>query len=321
MLERLALVTIDAGSNILGTDITINDEMVGTSSGKGILATGISNAGGLAYDSGRAYRTITLAAAMEGVSPDDEEAVREKLNSWRSAGRFGHCATGMTLDGIEVDEKLLHGEDVSKRVALFSPLDSVRELTKELKAEWLLEYVLATDTELVGFDGREMKRLVLSEMPEILKAKGLKADVAKLDLVTSFYMIVDIVEAARRRMAQRGVLEDYNDPHWMLHPKLYGTVEELRDRARRDESRSLDPVRIPEEYYLYRPKDGRLELGTQDTVRLPSLIRENRSVLVDTTGIGIEEVQRSCLAHVAMALQTRGNHTELAEKLAQKVSE
>lgn len=320
MPDKLAVVSIDAGSNITGKSEEVSDEMGGTSSGKGAFASGMRGVGALVYDSGRAYRTVTLAAAIDGVDPSDIAGVQRKLKEWQLAGRFGHCATGLTLDGKEVDERLLHGEDISSKVALFSPLDSVRSFTKRMKVEWLLDYVSQTDSRLVGFDGREMQHLMTNEVPTILKEDLDREGELDIDLVSSFYMIVDLVEAARRRMAQRGVLESYDDPHWMLHPKLSSTVEELKERAKRDESRELDPVGIPANFCAYWPKDGKLELRARDRLELPNLMRANFPVLFDTTGVGIEEVKRAGLSHIATALQVRGTHPEIAKDLLAKLA-
>ncbi len=314
MPEKLAIVTIDAGSNVTGKSPLVNDNMVGTSSSKGTMADGIREKGGIVYDSGRAYRTITLAAAMDGVDPNDAELVKEKIKKWDEANRFGHCDTGLTLDGHEIDEALLHGEDISKKVAHFSPLECVRALTKRMKAEWLLEYASSQPNRIIGFDGREMRKFVLEEAPVISDRR------INFELVVSFYMIVDVIEAARRRMSQRGVLKDYNDPRWMLHPKLNATVDELLDRAKRDESRSLDPVGIPNEYCAYEPRDGKLRLRDRDSLRLPSLIMEKTPVLIDTTGIRVEEVKSTGLGYIATALQYNRGFPEITEDLLKKLA-
>src|SRR5690606_8017785 len=108
MPEKLAIVTIDAGSNMTSNN-SMFPERVGTSSGKGTLASAIRDSGGLAYDSGRAYRTITAAALAEGLDADSDDFLTN-LKSWQRADRFGHCATGLSLDGEEIPEHIVHGE-------------------------------------------------------------------------------------------------------------------------------------------------------------------------------------------------------------------
>lgn len=294
MPERLAIVTIDAGSDIDATS-TLGKSRLGTSSGKGLVAEGFRDSGFLAYDSGRAYRTITLAAEIEGLSAD-EEAFGVALQKWIAAGRFGHCRTGLSLDGVEVDEHLLHGVDISSKVATFSPREDVRRLTKDMKIDWLGTFAQECANGLVGLDGRAMRELVQTEVEQ--KVPGSK-------LVASFSMIVDPVEAARRRMTQRGIIE-YTDPRWMLHEDLERTVAELEERARRDEARTKDPVRLPARFVHYKhsgSKDGFiLQPPASERFLDNTWLRNAGTILVDTTGAPKDDVSNLCRDLVARSL-------------------
>jgi hypothetical protein len=281
MPEKLAIIAIDAGSDVRGLSL-LGHPRIGTSSGKGTLAQSLRDSNFLAYDSGRAYRTITLAAETEGFKANDE-GFGYALKKWIAAGRFGHCATGLSLDGIEVDEKFLHGVDISKMVATFSPREDVRRLTKDMKIDWLGTYARDNANGLVGLDGRAMKELVEDEILEKVEGSS---------LVCSFSMIVDPVEAARRRMHQRGVI-DYADPNWASHPDLGRTVAELKERAERDEGRLTDPVGIPTRYrgYSYVNSDF-VQSGEESS----------DTTLIDTTGAPKEKVNSLCKKLIVRSL-------------------
>lgn len=293
MLEKLAIVTIDAGSNVTGKSPLFPSSRVGTSSGKGTLAQAIRDVGGLAYDSGRAYRTIALAASTEGLDAQSDD-LGSTLDSWEEAGRFGHCATGLALDGQEIDERILHGVEVSSIVAGFGARPEVRELTKRMKVGWFNSYVGSNKLGLVALDGRGMRELVEDRILQ---------QIPNSELVVPFCMVVDVAEAARRRMAQRGVIV-YDNPGWSLHPKTAETIAELEKRARKDEERTDDPVGIPEDRINYLENEGRLELTPASRATIEPHILNKRDVLVDTTGAGIDEVRRACLGHILQALET-----------------
>lgn len=303
MSEKLAIVTIDAGSNMSG-GAPLFPERVGTSSSKGTLAQIIRDCGGLAYDSGRAYRTITVAAQAEGLEANSD-IFNEELLAWAEAGRFGHCETGLSLDGNELPERVVHSVGVSRAVAGFGENPLVRRLTKDMKLDWLNSYVGRQGVNLVAFDGRRMLEFV---QDEVLGADN--------ELIVPFYMVVESTEAARRRMAQRGLLA-YNDPRWALHPKLNETIEELEARAKQDEARADDPVLIPDEFYTYaiRNKPNALELGAIDKARLSTLMRNRVPVLMDTTGASVAEVERVGVAHIVQALRIIGGLESTASTL------
>lgn len=292
MEQRLAIVAIDAGSDIDGQH-DLGGPKTGTSSGKGLVAEGLRGSGFLAYDSGRAYRTITLAAEMEGLEAGDDK-FDLTLKRWIEAGRFGHCATGMTLDGIEVDEHILHGVDVSRRVATFSAREDVRELTKAMKVDWLRSYAIDQANGLVGLDGRGMREFV-RYMAE--------RQVSEAKLITSLCMVVDPVEAARRRMAQRGVIR-YEDPKWMLHDDLQRTVNELEDRARLDEARTIDRVGLPGHFVAYTHSGGEFSLLSPSSEGFMDdrWIKSAGSILIDTTGAPKEDVTRLSKDLIARSL-------------------
>ncbi len=304
MPEKLAIVTIDAGSNVTGNS-PLFPERVGTSSGKGTLASAIREVGGLAYDSGRAYRTITAAAQAEGLEAGSVRFL-ESLIAWEKAGRFGHCDTGLSLDGEELQEHIVHGEAISKNVADFSPLAEVRNLTKRMKIKWIQEYAGELGVGLVGLDGRAMREFVEGEV--LAKVEG-------CELITPFCMVVEVTEAARRRMAQRKDLV-YDNPAWYVHPKLNRTVQELMDRARKDEERADDPVIIPKDHYTYAVKgDEGLRLSRLDEASLEDSIREKRTALIDTTDAGVNEVKRVGMVHILKSLEVLDGFDSEAAKL------
>lgn len=309
MPEKLAIVTIDAGSNMTGND-PLYPERVGTSCGKGVVADTLRDNGGLAYDSGRAYRTITVAAMSEGIQADSPR-FPDELIKWTKAGRFGHCDTGLSLDTIELNEHVVHAEDVSKEVANYGAHPAVRRFTKDMKLAWLKSYAGEMGVGLVGLDGRAMREFVLDEVETNIKGA---------ELVSSLCMVVEVTEAARRRMAQRKVFA-YDDPMWIIHPKLNATVKELTERAKKDEARKDDPVLIPAEYYDYAVRGDRgLTLRPVDQENLDQLITDQEVVLMDTTGAGKEEVRSVALKHILRTLQVLEGFDEQAEDLETRLS-
>jgi cytidylate kinase len=308
MPEKLAIVTIDAGSNMTGNN-PLFPERVGTSSGKGTLASAIRINGGLAYDSGRAYRTITAAAVAENLDANSPAFLRA-LSSWVRAERFGHCATGLSLDEVEIPEQVLHAVDISRRVASFGEVPEVRRLTKDMKIAWLRDYATESGAGIIGFDGRAMKEFVEGEVLDKLPQS---------ELVSPLSMVVEVTEAARRRMAQRKELV-YNDPHWTINPKLGQTVTELTERAKQDEKRLTDPVIIPNPHYTYAVRGGELRVSPLDKSNLEDYIKSRVTALIDTTGAGVEEVQRVGMGHILLSMDVLGGFDRQVEDLKARLA-
>ncbi|MDQ5913620.1 MAG: Cytidylate kinase [Patescibacteria group bacterium] len=308
MPERLAIVTIDAGSDVRGR--VLDQERVGTSSGKGTMADAIRQVGGLAYDSGCAYRSITLRAMMEGLSPDDE-VFRDRLVAWDNAGNFGHSERGLSLFGMDVHESVLHGGDVSNRVASFGSSSFVRTYTKHMKVKWLEDFASKWSEPLVAFDGREMRQFV---QERVLGKPRVGAD-----LLASLVMVVDPIEAAHRRMSSRGEVE-YGEKGWQVHPALVKTHEELRKRALQDEDRPVDGVGMPDEFVLFNEQDGRLSLAERhNDSDLEDALAEGVPIVLDTTGVNTDNVTRTGLNIIARGLMW--SESEAHKAMARKINE
>ena len=191
MPEKLAIVTIDAGSDVRAK--ISEEEVIGTSSGKGTLTDAIRDDGThLGMDRGRAFRTIAYLAAEQGIDPAHFDS-SGALERWKREGAVQLCDDGLALKEGKVPDTELHGKRISKIVAEFGELASIRDFMHETTLNWI-NWARGKGTNgLVAIDGRETATLVR----EAIRSGDLK----DADLLKSFIMVVNPVEAARRRMA------------------------------------------------------------------------------------------------------------------------
>lgn len=285
MPEKLAIVSIDAGSDVRGR--VLDEPRIGTSSGKGTLAGYLRSKGFLANDSGRGYRTVAYAASDNGVTADRliESGL---LRKWERAGVFGCADVGLSFEGEVIAEEELHGKRISSIVADFGAIPEVRHLMKQKKMEWLNWAKNEHQMKLVALDGRGMR-----EMVEDMAIRDGAVEGAYL--ATGFSMVVNPVEAARRRMSARHEVE-YTDPAWYLAPGLTDTIIELRTRAIKDEDRAIDPVGIAESAFVINSKIIKEGFGTYGTTSAwerstATKFAQGQEFLFDTTGLTTNTVE------------------------------
>jgi cytidylate kinase len=285
MTERLAIVPIDAGSDVRGK--YLDEPRIGTSSGKGKTAEAFRKVGYLANDSGRGYRTVAFAAAEEGVAAEDLVS-SGLIDKWRRANVFGNHDIGLSFEGDVIDESELHGKRISNIVADFGALPEVRVLMKDMKMSWLNWAKDEREMEVVALDGREMRSMVQDMAINENRVPG-------AFILAGFTMIVNPVEAARRRMSAREEIK-YDDPNWWLNSGVMETIGELRKRALKDEDRDVDPVGIPT--YHKDLSEANVALVAERTWKIGD------EILFDTTGISQDAVQDAGTYIVNKILET-----------------
>ena len=184
-----------------------------TASGKGTVAHCVADALGFHYlDSGALYRLTALAAAQQGVSPDNAAAVANIAKSLniRFAGDV------IYLDGVEVTEAI-RSEAVSQNASKVATNPAVRDaLTQRQRA-------FAQPPGLVA-DGRDMGSVIFPD--------------AKLKI----YLTASAEARAERRtnqLKQKGISAIIAD-----------VVKELRSRDERDSNRSVAPLKKEHDAYL-----------------------------------------------------------------------
>lgn len=283
MAEQLAIVTIDAASDVRG--IVWPKEVVGTSSSKGSL-TDVVRLDHLGMDRGRAFRTITHLADDMGLEPGDFSQVGI-LDRWIRDGTLRLCEDGLSIGEDRIPDKILHGQKISKAVAKFGEVAAIRHFMEGITVDWI-EWARRNGANgLVALDGRETAALVRKLMAE--------GRLKEAEIVKSFSMLVDPIEAARRRMAGRGDIK-YNDPHWQKNPKANGVIVDIVERAMRDEDRLVDPVGLPprgtQAIDLELVRSVRAATGESGLDKhLKETYRDEVGIVFDTTGFTVEEVQ------------------------------
>lgn len=183
--------------------------------GKSTVARMLAERLGYRYlDTGATYRVVALKAIEEGISPQDEEALRE-------------LCRGMAISFGPAGEVLLDGEDISQRirepeVGMAASLISQRKAVREVL--WELQRRLGEGGGVVA-EGRDTGTVVFP-----------KAEV-------KFYLDATLQERARRRyreLLSRGKGVTFQE-----------VLEEVRRRDRQDMEREIAPLKkAPDAFYL-----------------------------------------------------------------------
>ncbi len=192
--------------------------------GKSTTAKAVARALSYRYlDSGALYRSVTHALLEAGVPPERWQALTEgELEALGVDVR----PRGETVE-IRLGDRVLGGElrteEVTRHVSTLAQVPAVRA--------WLFtaQRAAAREGRLVA-DGRDMGTVVFPEA-------GAK-----------IFLTADVEERARRRLGDRGIREPGGD-------EVRAEAERLGARDRKDESRAVAPLRIP---------DGALVLDTTD---------------------------------------------------------
>lgn len=184
-------------------------------SGKSTTAREVARRLGFRHlDSGALYRALTYALLDAGVP----------VTSWPDLARQDLEALGVSVDAtpagfaVRVGDRVLESElrtqRVTAQVSQLSSFPAVREALLGLQRE------AGRHGSLVA-DGRDMGTVVFPE-----------ADV-------KIYLVADLPERARRRLAERGVTSPDDDA-------LAAEATVIAERDRRDSTRALAPLRRPE---------------------------------------------------------------------------
>lgn len=159
-------------------------------------------------DTGALYRGVALAALGRQVAPDDDAALDRLCRRIRLELKATDRGLGLTLDGVEVTDRL-RGREVTAMASAVSARLPVRRFLLTLQRD------LGRDRGAV-FEGRDMGTVVFPE-----------ADV-------KFFLDAAVEERARRRHAELAESD---------RPSLATVVEEIRRRDRNDSSRQLAPLK------------------------------------------------------------------------------
>lgn len=159
-------------------------------------------------DTGALYRGVALAALGRQVAPDDDAALDRLCRRIRLELKATDRGLGLTLDGVEVTDRL-RGQEVTAMASAVSARLPVRRFLLTLQRD------LGRDRGAV-FEGRDMGTVVFPE-----------ADV-------KFFLDAAVEERARRRHAELAESD---------RPSLATVVEEIRRRDRNDSSRQLAPLK------------------------------------------------------------------------------
>lgn len=173
--------------------------------GKSFVARSVAAALGLRYiDTGAMYRAVALAAIEEGVDPDDAEQLADLL----SRSRVGFAETGVTLNGVPVEERVRE-RDVTDAAARVARHQVVRD------ALVAVQRAAAAEGDVV-MEGRDIGTAVLP-------AAEVKV-----------FLTASLDERVRRRARQLGLPQDA------------ATVSRLQDDIRKrdeaDRGRAISPL-------------------------------------------------------------------------------
>lgn len=178
--------------------------------GKSTIAKAVAERFGIEYiDTGAMYRSIALKSVREEISADDEQAVREMLDSTEIDFRDGK----VWLDGEDVGG-LIRTNEISMAASNISKLPCVRakvdELSKRLAA-----------TKNVVMEGRDIGTAVIP------------------DAEVKIFMTADPEVRAKRRYDQ--LIEQGKEAD------LEKIAEEIKQRDYQDSHRELNPLKQAED--------------------------------------------------------------------------
>lgn len=178
--------------------------------GKSTLAKALAKELGYKYlDTGAMYRAVALLALREGISPEDDQGLKELVDTVHlevdDEGRIKANGQDLTED--------LRDEKIGMMASLISQKKDVRE------ALWALQRQIGEKGGIVA-EGRDTGTVVFPQ-----------ADV-------KFYLDASPEERARRRfldLLQRGKAVSFEE-----------VLEDVKRRDHQDTNRSLAPLKVPE---------------------------------------------------------------------------
>ncbi len=177
--------------------------------GKSTIARRVAEALGIAYlDTGAMYRAAGLAAARQGLKPEEEERIEALLETLDLTVVFDGEGQDICLDGERLGDQIRTPE-ASRWASDISRLPACRHMMVALQRR------LAAGQDLV-MDGRDIGSYVLP------------------DAEIKIYLDASLEERARRRLKQ----ERANDPAATVE----SVARDLEWRDRQDSERELAPL-------------------------------------------------------------------------------
>lgn len=171
--------------------------------------------GGFYVNTGEMYRTIALACIREGIAPDDEALVGEKLKTWTMEFQdSGAGEIGIIFNGKPVVKSDLRLPEVAMASSQVAKIPAVREWMKTRQRDCRM---LGT----IIMEGRDICTVILP------------------DATAKFFITATPEERARRRLAQSGEVAD--------GATLKSVAEEIAARDLQDSTRAIAPLKPAED--------------------------------------------------------------------------
>lgn len=183
----------------------------GTSgSGKSSLAKNVAKTLGFGFFSaGMFYRAITNKALSLNISPDDDESLKNMIETTKIIYTFDGSQNIMKVDGIDVTENL-HNENISENVAKYACKPYIREFVRALQQD------LPNHNKNIVMEGRDIGSVIFPN--------------ADLKL----YVDCDVETRAKRRFLDL----EKTDPT-LTYEKV---LEDLKNRDFLDSTREISPL-------------------------------------------------------------------------------
>lgn len=164
-------------------------------------------------DTGAMYRAMTLKVLNEGVSFSDTISIEKLSHKTEISIEFSGNEMNIFLDGENVT-KDIRGDAVTENTSLVAAIPGVRYKLAEIQRDTAKKF------EKVIFEGRDMGSIVFP------------------NAYLKIYLDATIDERARRRWKE---LKDNG-----IDVKIEDLKKKIAKRDKRDESRGLAPLRVPE---------------------------------------------------------------------------
>lgn len=185
--------------------------------GKTTIAKSVAQKLGVYHlDSGAMYRAVALAGVKEGVNPKDAQQVGALVSRIKLAYIPLPSGFELFLNGEEVSGQLRSAQ-VTRVSSLIAVHTQVRQYLVNLQRELGRKYDLV-------MEGRDIGSFVFPNANY------------------KFYLDADIEERARRRLIQDNVE--------LTEENLTKAMKAITQRDRRDSTRDLAPLVIPEDAYI-----------------------------------------------------------------------
>ena len=188
-------------------------------SGKSTVAKIVAKRLGAFYvNTGEMYRTIALACIREGIDPDNEAAVSERLSAWSMEFRdSGMGEIEIIFNGVPVVKSDLRTPDVAMASSQVAKIPAVREWMKQKQRD-------CRNLGTIIMEGRDICTVILP------------------DATAKFFITASPEERARRRLRQAGEVSD--------GATLKSVAAEIAARDLQDSTRKIAPLKPAEDALL-----------------------------------------------------------------------